>query len=243
MVTLPTLPALAVGTVRHERRTPLRHGLRFGTHLWLVDLDALPHLPPVVSFPVGDHFAGGTATIKEALTAFVAEHGIAVQPTDRMLMLSAGRSFGHAFDPLSVFWLLDAQGDLRCAVLEIHNTYGDRHAHVVHPDARGRARIAKQFYVSPFFSVDGHYDVQLVLDERRIATAITLEQDGDAVFHASFVGRPVPATPSHIARALLRTPFATLQTTVRIRIHGIWLWLRRLPVIPRPVHETQAGFR
>ena len=39
--------------------------------------------------------------------------------------------------------------------------------------------------------------------------------------------------------------FATLlmsqQVSLLIRVHGIWLWLRRLPLRPRPVHVPQEG--
>ena len=41
--------------------------------------------------------------------------------------------------------------------------------------------------------------------------------------------------------AYLRTPFSTFQAMARIKAHGIWLWLRRLPVVPRPVHPKQSG--
>ena len=44
-------------------------------------------------------------------------------------------------------------------MVEVHNTYGDRHAYVVHPDEQGRARTDKAMYVSPFHGVDGSYDV------------------------------------------------------------------------------------
>ena len=35
--------------------------------------------------------------------------------------------------------------------------------------------------------------------------------------------------------------FMTQRTSLLIRLHGVWLWLRRLPVIPRPAHEPQEG--
>ena len=50
---------------------------------------------------------------------------------------------------------------LDCVVAEVHNTYGQRHAYLLHPDDRGRARVPKQFYVSPFYPVDGGYRMSL----------------------------------------------------------------------------------
>ena len=241
-VRTPVLPALVRGTVRHMRHQPFRHGLRMHTYQWLIDVDAPPSLTPLVDFPVRDHFGGHAATLREAVTAFVRGQGGAVAADERILMLAGGRSFGHAFDPLSVFWGIGPEGDMRWAVLEIHNTYGDRHGHLVHPE-RGRARVSKAFYVSPFFPIDGEYTSSLVLDHDRIAVSIVLERDGQTAFTASFVGTPLPISMANVARALVRTPLATWQTSLRIRVHGIWLWLRRLPVVPRPVHDPQVGFR
>jgi DUF1365 family protein len=42
---------------------------------------------------------------------------------------------------------------------------------------------------------------------------------------------------------LISMPFMTHRTSLLIRIHGVWLWLRRLPVVPRQAHRTQEGTR
>lgn len=239
---LPQLPALVPGTVRHMRRQPMRHAIRFRTYQWLIDVDAPPNHAPWISFPVRDHFGGGAPTLRAAIRSFVEGQGGVVADDERIVMLAGGRVFGHGFDPLSVFWGLSPQGEVRWAVLEIHNTYGERHAHLVRPD-NGRASVPKAFYVSPFMPVDGHYDVRLVLGAEYVAVAIVLERAGQRVFTATFSGAPRPLTPANLARAMLRTPLASWQTSMRIRVHGIWLWLRRLPIIPRPHHDTQRGFR
>lgn len=241
-MSLPTLPAIVRGRVRHARMHPIRHRLAFGTHLWLLDLAAPLPDGPLASFPVGDHFDGATS-LDEGARAFAEAHGGAIVAGDRILMLASARTLGYAFNPLSVFWCLTPEGSVRWAILEIHNTYGARHAHLVTPDAQGRVSFRKEFYVSPFFSVDGEYRVQLQLDTDRVGVAVSLDQSGRNVFAATFEGRPAPATLPQVLRAALRTPFASHQTAVRIRVHGIWLWLRRLPVIPRSDASTPAGAR
>jgi DUF1365 family protein len=47
----------------------------------------------------------------------------------------------------------------KCVVVEVHNTYGDRHAYLVRPDGSGRASTSKELYVSPFNDVSGSYDL------------------------------------------------------------------------------------
>ena len=61
-------------------------------------------------------------------------------------MLANARIFGHVFDPLSVYWCYDGTGQLGCVVAEVHNTYGERHAYLVHPGADGKAELGKQLY-------------------------------------------------------------------------------------------------
>ena len=77
----------------------------------------------------------------------------------RVLLAALPRAFGYCFNPISVFWCFGPDGEQRAVVVEVHNTYGDRHAYLVHPDEQGRARTDKQMYVSPFHGTDGHYEL------------------------------------------------------------------------------------
>jgi DUF1365 family protein len=220
----------------------VRHDIGFRTYLWLVDLDALPHDTLLARFRAADHLGtDGSRTIKAKLLDFVQAQGRATVLGDRLVMLTGARAFGHAFNPLTVYWCVTPAGQVRWSVLEVHNTYGEQHAYLVTPDPDGRTHVAKEFYVSPFFSVSGRYLVRLRLDAERVAVAITLRQGGRTVFSAGFDGQPVPADRGGRLRAALRTPLVMHQTSVRIRLHGIWLWLRRLPVAPRPIHSPPRG--
>ena len=238
---LPTFPAIVRGKVLHNRRKPFQHGLSFKTYEWLLDLDQPLPNSVFASFLAEDHFGGKSASLRDAVETFAREHGASIERGDRVIMLATARSIGYVFNPLSVYWCLDAGNDVRWAILEIHNTYGERHAHVIYPDAQGRVVIAKEFYVSPFFEIRGEYHVRLILDSHHVHASVNLHQDNELIFTASFSGTPVPATRLNLLRAAVRTPFASYQTMVRIKAHGIWLWLRRLPVIRRPEHKEQVG--
>jgi uncharacterized protein len=120
----------------------------------------------------------------------------------------------------------------------VHNTYGDRHAYLVHPDEQGRARTEKAMYVSPFHGVDGTYDVAVPIPTDRLHVAVTLRghEGGEASpFSASLTG-----TRSDVP--VRKTLGAALRGSALIRAHGTWLWARRLPIRPRP-HHRQEGVR
>jgi DUF1365 family protein len=242
---LPALPALVLGDVRHQRPGPVRHGFSHRVYQWLVDLDDLPDAPwylrPFASFRAADHLGEPGRTIKANVEHYLGRHGIRLGVGGRVLMLANARVLGHVFDPLTVFWCFGADGDLACVVAEVHNTYAERHVYLLHPDASGRASAEKEFYVSPFNDVSGRYEMRFTLRPDRVGASITLVRDGGAGFTAAFSGHPVAATSRAVARQVLSHPLMPQRVSALIRLHGIWLWLHRLPVARRPLHRTQEG--
>ena len=47
------------------------------------------------------------------------------------------------------------------SLAEVHNTYGDRHIYLLQPDDHGHSEVNKEMYVSPFYLVDGYYDIRV----------------------------------------------------------------------------------
>jgi len=206
--------------------------------MWLVDLDDLPdagRLAPLLgSFEARDHLGDPRRSIRENVDAFLAAEGVSVAG-GRVLMAANARALGYCFNPISVFWCFDATGALAATVVEVHNTYGDRHAYLVHPDSAGRALVTKQMYVSPFHGTDGHYELVVPVPTDRLNIAVRLVTDDGAVFDATLSGRVAQVHP-------LRAAPAALLGALRIRMHGVRLWARGLPVRPRPTHH-QEGVR
>jgi DUF1365 family protein len=227
---------IAKGVVLHQRRKPFKHNLKFINYMWFVDLKQ-----PQEKLLPKDHFGGEAQSILDAVIAFATSRGGVVEPNDNFYGIASARTNGYVFNPLSVYWCIKDSGEVKWAILEIHNTYGDRHAHLLYPDQKGSALIDKEFYVSPFFTIDGEYKTRTFFDEKHIVLSVNLYQNNAQVFSASFTGELLEASIKNRLLAYLRTPFATLQAMARIRAHGIWLWIRRLPVIPRPKHPKQSG--
>ncbi|MEV6013158.1 DUF1365 domain-containing protein [Streptomyces sp. NPDC051976] len=239
-------PALYECAIAHARTEPVRHAFRHRTSMWLVDLDDLPVLPralrTLARFDPRDHFAGKAPSIRAGLDRFLSAHGVYLDG-GRVLMLAHPRVLGHVFNPLTVYWCHAPDGEVRCVVAEVHNTYGERHCYLLRPDARGRALVPKEFYVSPFFPVDGDYRMRLPEPGERLRLTIRLIRPGARPFTASVRGVRRPATTSAVLRAAVRHPWPTVAVSLGIRLHGIRLYLRGVPVHPRPHHRTQEGLR
>jgi len=245
VLTQTAAPAIYRTTISHCRQIPVHHSFEYRSYSWYVDIDQLPRLPwwlrPLAGFRAADHLGDPGRSIKANVEHYLGLHGIRLGAGGRVLMLANARVLGHVFDPLTVFWCFGADGDLACVVAEVHNTYAERHVSLLRPDASGRASAEKEVYVSPFNDLSGRYEMRFILRPDRVGASITLVRDGSAGFTASFSGRPVAATSSAVARHVLSHPLMPQRVSALIRLHGIWLWLRRLPVARRPHHRTQEG--
>ncbi|WP_370890349.1 DUF1365 domain-containing protein [Janibacter sp. GXQ6167] len=258
-VTPPEVPALVVGKVSHARRAPVEHRFVYRHHAWLVDLPDRDEREPAeralgswtgpsallrrgVRFDPADHLDAGRlgGGIRGDLGRYLARRGIELHASDRVLMLAQPRSAGYVFNPLSVYWVITTDSVVRAIVAEVHNTYGERHAYLLDPDAEGRSETDKAFYVSPFNDVEGRYRIRTTLRPDRVAVSIALETDDGPLFSASVSGRPARLTPARLARVRLTQPGGSYRTQALIRAHGIWLWLRRLPVRVRPSHDEES---
>ncbi|MFJ5613637.1 DUF1365 domain-containing protein [Streptomyces sp. NPDC093221] len=239
-------PSLYDCRIAHARNRPVRHTFRMRTYMWLVDVDHMPRLPlplrPLAGFRARDHFGGTAPTVRAGLDRFLAAQGAA--PADgRVLMLTHARVLGHVFNPLTLYWCHARDGTPRHVVAEVHNTYGERHCYLLAPDAEGRASTAKELYVSPFFPVEGDYRMRVPEPGNRLSVTVHLELDGKRPFTATVSGDRRPATAAGLLRAAVRHPWSTLLVSAGIRFHGVLLYLRGLPVRPRPSHHVQEGMR
>ncbi len=227
--------------IRHQRRDPIEYGFDRPGTTWLVDLDAVPRLPRgfgwLCRFDVADHRLGGgspAGTLRAELDRFLAGHQ--VHRPSKVLMLASPRVLGYVFNPLTVFYCYDPRGVLRHAVAEVRNTYGGRHSYLLQLDSDGRADTDKQFYVSPFYPVDGRYTMRLPEPGAELTVAVTLYRDGDRPFSAVVMGHRVGGQAS--LWAALRRPLATRAVMYGIRRHGITLYVKGLRPFPRPATES-----
>lgn len=237
-----TAPRLVESTIRHQRLAPVRNGFRYRSYSWLVDLDELPDHGALARFEARDHLGSPERTIRQNVDAFLARHGIDLVG-GQVLMLANARVLGYVFNPISVFWCRRADGSPACVVVEVHNTYGERHAYLVHPDPHGRAQVAKALYVSPFNDTSGWYSLAVPEPGDTVTVSVTLHREDRPPFISSLHGRTHEATRSRLLRLAATRPVEPLLVTLRIRMQGIKLWLRGVPIQARPTARTAEEAR
>jgi len=232
-------PAIYRTRITHLRRAPVHHYFEHRGYSWYVDVDNLPDLPrwlrPFARFEARDHFSatdGPNDTLRQRIDAFLGDRGIDLRG-GRITALLQARVLGYVFNPISLYWCHDAKGTLRHIIAEVHNTYGGRHAYLLPPDTDHPAIVMKQLYVSPFNAVDGHYLVTAPRPDENLDVRISLHRDNEPAFVATMRGTRRRAGIAEIVWLQLISPVAPLMGAMGIRIQGITLWLRRVPIVPR----------
>jgi hypothetical protein len=162
------------------------------------------------------------------------------RPSGPIRMLAQLRSFGRSFNPV-VFYYCYAPGGLRveAIVAEITNTpWGERHAYVLPVTPGDRSpyefRFSKDFHVSPFMPMAQQYRWRFSEPGDTLLVHMDNDEPGGHVFDATLVLRRREISGWSLGRALLRYPFASLQTLAAIYWQALRLWLKRIPVHAHP---------
>jgi DUF1365 family protein len=224
--------------ITHLRRAPVHHYFEHHGYSWYVDIDRLPQLPrwlrPFARFDAADHLDGGPDdSLRQRMDALLAERDIDLHG-GRITALMQARVLGYVFNPLTLYWCHDSEGVVCHIVAEVHNTYGGRHAYLLPPHADQPAMVRKKLYVSPFNDVDGYYLVRAPLPNAELDVRISLHRDNQPAFVATVRGTRRKASIGELLKLQIVAPLAPLMGAIGIRVQGITLWLRRVPVVPRP---------
>lgn len=231
------------GVVAHERVTPVRHRFQYRLFLAYLDLAELPELIAagvisnraygLASFRRGDHLGAAEEPLDVAVRAVVRDQ-TGREPAGPIRMLAQLSCLGTSFSPLSLFYCLGPRGELETVVAEVSNTpWFQRHAYVV-PSSTREHRLAKEFHVSPFMSMDMDYIFRFEMPGETLRVEIENHVRGQCLFRASLSMRRRELTRGNVNRMTLRYPLQPLRITAAIYFQAFQLWRRRCPYYPHP---------
>ena len=247
----PSQPLVGIGSVRHARLRPIARRFAYPTWYVLLPMRALRAAPStalprnrfgLVSFHDRDH-GDGRADSLAWLDALLAAEG--VTGTDGEVWLHCmPRVLGFAFKPVSFWYCHRADGALAAIVVEVNNTFGERHCYLLDgPDvAWGRElRAAKAFHVSPFCRVEGGYRFRFLRTAGgstggagRTLARIDHHDGAGALLQTSVSGDLAPLTARMLRAAFLTAPWMTLGVVLRIHWQALRLWAGRVPFVRKP---------
>ena len=237
-------PLIGFGQVRHTRLRPARNAFAYPTYFLMLPLRSMHAGPPgtlahnrrgALSFFDADH-GDGRANAVEWVDELLRAEGID-DATGEAWLHCYPRVLGYTFKPVSFWYCHRADGSLRAIVVEVNNTFGERHCYLLDAPAWGvEQKAAKVFHVSPFCKVEGGYRFRFMQTSGRDRTVARIDYD-DAegpLLQTSVSGVLEPATPAAVRRAIWRHPAMTLGVVARIHWQAARLLLKRVRFIGKP---------
>ena len=256
----PLRARIGFGEVRHRRLAPVAHAFAYPTCFLLLPMRSLrgaadPALArnrrAVFGFRDADH-GDGRGDSLAWLEALLEGEGIH-DAGGEVWLHCIPRMFGYAFKPVSFWYAHRADGTLAAIVVEVNNTFGERHCYLLAGAdlAFGRTLAAtKVFHVSPFCETRGEYAFRfmrtdLASDDGRGRSAVRVELhvDGAPLLLTSVSGRIEPLSASTVRFALWALPAMTLGIVARIHWQALMLWLRKLAIVGKPAPPALAVTR
>ena len=242
------------GKVMHRRHKPKSHKLTYGVFSLLINLDELPLLDQqlfwfshnrfnLFSFHDRD-FGEGKGRIlsnyvRDQLSASSLEH-----VDGSIKVLAYPRILGYAFNPLTAYYCYLKSGSLGAVLYEVNNTFGQRHTYVI-PINGTEERVAfhecpKQFYVSPFISMEVSYRFRIEAPREKLRLVIDQYDLEGRLLEASFVGCRKNLCDLELLKLFLTQPLMTWKVIAGIHWEALRLWFKKIPLVTRPDSPPQT---
>jgi hypothetical protein len=253
-------PLIGIGQVRHSRVRPARNSFVYPTYFLMLPMRSLhaspsPGLPRnrfgLISFFDRDH-GDGRADSLDWLDEVLAREGV-TDAIGEVWLHCYPRVLGFTFKPVSFWYCHRADGTLAAVVVEVNNTFGERHCYLLAGPglAFGReVQATKVFHVSPFCDVSGSYRFRFMhtathpppagarkqgdMPMARTIARIDHHDTQGLLIQTSVSGSLRPLTPASARAAFFGMPLMTLGVIARIHWQAVKLWCKHVPFVRKP---------
>lgn len=240
---------IGFGQVRHTRLRPVRNAFAYPTCFLMLPLRSLHHQGSgalahnrrgALSFFDRDHGDGSDNAVAW-LDALLLREGVD-DAAGEIWLHTYPRVLGYTFKPVSFWYCHRSDGTLRAIVVEVNNTFGERHCYLLDAPRYGQElRADKVFHVSPFCTLEGGYRFRFLHSgndniEKISKTVARVDYDDNAgpLLETSVSGTLEPITAASLRKALWGYPAMTLGVIARIHWQAFRLWCKRVPFIRKP---------
>jgi hypothetical protein len=145
------------------------------------------------------------------------------------------RVLGYSFKPVSFWYCHKADNSLRAIVVEVNNTFGERHCYLLDAPRWGiELQASKLFHVSPFCDVQGSYRFRFMRTSQQIVARIEHDDLQGPLLKTSVSGVFSPATPNNCWSVFKSQPLASFALITYIHWQAFRLWIKKAPFHKKP---------
>lgn len=151
-----------------------------------------------------------------------------ISECDDIILQTFPRVLGYVFNPVS-FWFCYYKEKLVGIICEVNNTFGESHLYLI---KSSQASLTKEFHVSPFYPVSGHYDFDFSLEDKAI---INYHDQQKLQLTTMITGTNIPWTNKNWLYLFLKFPFYTLTVMFLIHYQAIKLFYKKSIFYKKPL--------
>lgn len=237
--------AVYIGEVVHKRLRPTPHALAYRVFSVDVDVDRLDELDRQcrwfsynrrnwISLYDKDFGAGDGRSLAQHARHTFASAGFETRAAE-IRLLAYPRLLGYAFNPLSVFFLFAATGELAAVAYEVSNTFGERRVYVLAAGSQTNGVYAqtcrKELFVSPFAPRQGRYLFRLAPQAETMAVGVAYSDPTGPLIKTHFRGHRAPFNDATLRALMIRMPLMTFKVITAIHYEALKLFMKRVPLV------------
>ncbi|MGZ3724285.1 MAG: DUF1365 domain-containing protein [Pseudobdellovibrio sp.] len=194
----------------------------------------------MLSFSSADYLRGKNNSIKNEIDSFVKENFSFLRNDnfDDVFLQTIPKMFGYVFNPVS-FWYFFKESNLTAVLCEVSNTFGEKHYYWLTENSLNLnnqwVTAEKEFHVSPFFDLKGHYKFKFNVSPSKLEA------------HIQFIGQDVATrlitwikgelfsfdrvTPGEL---FFKYGWMTPLVVIRIHLQAVKLYLKKVQFFTKP---------
>lgn len=168
------------------------------------------------------------------------------QNIDEILLISMPSILGYVFNPISLWFCLDKNQDLKAVICEVNNTFGEAHSYLCALE-NGKTiskddwlEAKKLFHVSPFLEREGSYKFRFSLIDKKLGIWIDYYNAlGEKQLVTSLIGYLQPLTKWSLVKVFFKYPLVSFKTIMLIHWQALKIIRKGIKYIPKPTQKDQ----
>jgi DUF1365 family protein len=228
--------AIYSGMVKHSRVLPRAHEFCYPVSMFYLSYVEIPQLCKQFALLSYSKFNFLSFNPNEYLTIAAIKQHISDKgyyyEDDNVFLLTNLSYLGYCYNPVSFYYCYDTDDVLQYILAEINNTpWDERYVYVLSCDSDdiNKFSLDKQFHISPFMPMEMQYQWDFSHISEHIKIKLQNYIADSLQFEATLGLKKSELSSINLLKYVLKYPFSTQRTLIRIYWQAFRLWLKRVP--------------